>query len=453
VQNFVQTLAKAISRNDKPSPARKTNRNEAQDSLASAFDVEIDEKFLNTGSLELAPDSAYSSRGYLASLSPSESKARSESGKEEPAKDANGQPVMGVALHPGILGTVGEEFAHDLTQAMEQILYAVANPRSYGVSLSRTHFMVEALRRKAMALQQISRLAQNRVRQSHEKLSLPDAIKGVLEDRHAEYVATGLVVNSRFKPVDIIVDPGLLVNLIATALDWITEFGTVVRVSTSMKEWPKHGQLHLKAAQGVRTQDDVDLKTAVNQSIAWHLLQQIAQSMGVGLEIQETLNDRNLVIDFPRTVVALEGMTMMEMEAPSSNAESSFGSISPNYIAGHSVLLISPDYEFFAQVREICKTMSLRCDQAPSVQMAERMCEQQVPHLIICEEDLMDDQYEDLLDDLNRHSPGFPTIVVGEDAHGFELSDWSGNNKSRVARKEIKEQLPNALTIELTRSL
>jgi hypothetical protein len=253
--------------------------------------------------------------------------------------------------------------------------------------------------------------------------------------------------------VDIIVDPGLLVNLIATALDWITEFGTVVRVSTSMKEWPKHGQLHLKAAQGVRTQDDVDLKTAVNQSIAWHLLQQIAQSMGVGLEIQETLNDRNLVIDFPRTVVALEGMTMMEMEAPSSNAESSFGSISPNYIAGHSVLLISPDYEFFAQVREICKTMSLRCDQAPSVQMAERMCEQQVPHLIICEEDLMDDQYEDLLDDLNRHSPGFPTIVVGEDAHGFELSDWSGNNKSRVARKEIKEQLPNALTIELTRSL
>jgi hypothetical protein len=453
VQNFVQSLAKAISRNDKSTAPVRNRRPEAQDSLASVFDSEIDEKFLDTGNLSLAPDSAYSSRGNLSSLSAAESRTRADAAKQTAATGTNGQAAPGIPLHPDILGTVGEEFAHDLTQAMEQILYAVANPRSYGVSLSRTHFMVEALRRKAMALQQISRLAQNRVRQSHEKLSLPQAAQSVLDDRHSEYVATGLVVNTRFKPVDIIVDPGLLVSLIATSLDWITEFGTVVRMSTSMKEWPQHGLLHFKAAQGVRTQEDVDRKTAVNQSISWHLLQQTAQSMGVGLQMNETVHERTLVIDFPRTVVALEGMTIMEMEAPASNAESSFGSISANYIAGHTVMLISADYDFFSQVREICKLLSLRCEQAPSVQMAERMCELQAPHLIICEESLMDEQYEALLDDLTRHSPGFPTIVVGEDAHGFEISGWSSENKSRVARKEIKEQLPNALTIELTRSL
>ncbi len=452
MQNFVQSLANAITRNDRRGDTRQRNgratREDARPStMGDPFDSAMDERFANTGSLALAPESAYSSRMPLYA-----EPANQPLTSAAPAPDnAPNGAIQG--LHPEIMGTVGEEFAHDLTQVMEQILLTIANPRNSGANLSRTHLMVDTMRRKAMSLQQISRLAHNRVRQSHEKLSLPEVAQSVLDERHAEYVATGLVINTRFKPVEIIVDPGLLVSLVAAALDWVTEFGTVVRMSTSMKEWPKHGQLLVKAAQGVRTQEDIDRKTAVNQSIAWNLLQQTAQSMGLGLQMNETVNERSLILDFPRTVVALEGMTMIEMEAPGRSGESSFGSLSSNYIAGHSVLLISPDYEFFTEVREICKTLSLRCEQAPNVQMAERLCEQQAPHIIVCEEGLMDDQYEALLDDLQRHSPGFPTIVVCAEAGGFEFSDWSGNNKSRVARGEIAEQLPAALTIELTRSL
>jgi hypothetical protein len=354
-------------------------------------------------------------------------------------------------LHPGIVGTIGEEFAHVLTNAMELIVHAAANPRSYGNDLTRTHLLVDGLRHKAMALQQISRLAQNQVRQSHEKLSLQQVVQGLLTERQAEYAAAGVVVNTRFKPVDIIVDPGLLVSLIAAALNWVTEFGTVVRLATSMKNWPQHGQLSLIASQGVRLQSDIDNKSVVNQSIAWHLLQQTAQSMGAGLELSETVNERNVMIEFPRTVVALEGMTMVEMEAgPGSD---SFGSVHSNFIAGHQVLLISPDYSFYRQVRDICKGLSLVCEQAPNVETAERMCEQRVPHLIMCDEALADERYDALLEDLERHSPGFPTIMVGEGDHGFELSGWSSSNKSRISRNQVLEQLPSALTIELSRSI
>ncbi len=422
MQNFVQSLANAVTRSD------EQRRNAAA------------EKSAPVRHLYVKPGTKV----------PSAAPAAPAAGQVIPAAEG-AQAAAGHTLHPEILGTIGEEFSQHLTNAMEMVDYVVANPRSLAANLTQTHFLLDSLRRKGMALQQISRLAQNRVRQSHEKLSLPQVAQGVLDERQAEFAAMGMVVNTRYKPVDIIVDPGLLVSLIVGALDWVTEFGSVVRMDTSMKNWPQHGVLSFTAAQGVRTQADIDRNAAVNQSIAWHLLQQIAQAMGVGLEMDETVTKRSLTIEFPRTVVALEGMTIMEMDAGPSN--SSFGTVNSNFIAGLQVLLISADYAFINQVRDICKSMSLRFEQAPSVEKAERMCEQQVPHLIVCEETLCDERYDALLEDLQRHTPGFPTILVSDDSHGFEFSDWSGNSKSRVSRAQIAEQLPGAMTIELTRTI
>lgn len=402
VNNFVQSLANAVTRRDSPRPGSPVSARPAD---KVAVDVPTD---------QLA--------------------------------------AAAHALQPEMLGTIGEEFAHDLTQAMQLIHQAVVNPRLHGVGLSKTHFLVDGLRRKAMSMQQMARLAQNRVRQSHEKLNLGDVAQSVIDERRAENLVLGVVVQTRFKQVEIIVDPGLLVGLIGAAMDWVSEFGTMIRASTSMKNWPQHGQLTLSAAQGVRTQDDIDKRSAVNQSIAWHLLQQTAVAMGVGVDITENINERTVLIEFPRTVVALEGMTMMEIDTGFSSSDS-FGSVNSNFIAGHQVLLISPDYGLFNLVRDICKTLSLRCEQAPTVQMAERLCEQSPPHLIMCEDKLIDDQYDLLLGDLRRHNPDFPTIVVTEGGYGFEISGWSSENSSRVSRERIDEQLPATLVMELSRSI
>jgi hypothetical protein len=425
VQNFVQSLAKAVTRND------DQRRNAAAERSAPARPNYV------------KPGSKGPSAAPMAHTAPAV-------GQVIPAAEG-AEAAAGHTLHPEILSTIGEEFSQHLTNAMEVVTQAVANPRTLSTSLTQIHFLMDGLRRKSMALQQISRLAQNRIRQSHEKLSLPVVAQGVLDERQAEYAALGMVVNTRYKPVEIIVDPGLLVSLIVGALDWVTEFGSVVRMDTSMKNWPQHGILSFVAAQGVRTQNDIDHNAAVNQSIAWHLLQQIAQVMGVGLTMDETVTKRTLTIEFPRTVVALEGMTIMEMDIGPNN--SSFGTVNSNFIAGLQVLFISADYEMINRVRDICKSMSLRFEHAPSVEKAERMCEQQVPHLIVCEEDLCDARYDALLEDLQRHTPGFPTILVSENSHGFEFSDWSGNSKSRVSRDQIAEQLPGAMTIELTRTI
>jgi hypothetical protein len=142
VQNFVQSLANAVTRRDTPPK----------------------------GASVAAPASARSGNGRASDERVGS--ARASAPVVGAQASAGAAPAGPPGLHPGIVGTIGEEFAHILTNAMELVVHAVANPRSSGADLSRAHTLVDGLRHKAMALQQISRLAQNQVRQSHEKLSL-----------------------------------------------------------------------------------------------------------------------------------------------------------------------------------------------------------------------------------------------------------------------------------------
>jgi hypothetical protein len=399
----------------------------------------------------------------------SEQIARANPGSTAPAPlkapEAGAAPVSQGQdpAHPSVpvelVSTAGEEFGLGLS-AVHQLLHdAVANPRDKLTLLSRCHFVVESMRRKAIALQQMARLGHNRVRQSHEKLNLHEVVDSVLTERKSEHASGGFVVEPRYKPVQIIVDPGLLVNLISAALDWVCEFGNVLRVSTSMKDWPQHGLLMIRASQGVNTQADLARKPSSNESISWHLLQQVAHGMGVGIEADQNAKERSLIISFPRTVVALEGMTMMEMDTANSplstrgvpSGQSGFSATSTNFIAGHTVLLLASDARVIAQVREICRNLSLRMEHALSVEKAERACELSVPHMIICEELLADVRFEGLMDDLQRHSPGFPTVLIGEGNFGFEMSGWSGTGRARVSKQELQHQLPTAITMELSR--
>jgi hypothetical protein len=353
------------------------------------------------------------------------------------------------------VGTAGEEFAQALAEINQLIRLTVANPRDLVATLSRCHFAVDGLRRKAMSMQQLTRLAHNRVRQSHEKLALHEVVASVLQERQSEHASAGFVVEPRYKSVDIIVDPGLLVSLISAALDWTCEFSTVLRVSTHMKDWPQHGVLSITAITSVHAQGEVIRRATSDESISWYVMQQIAQAMGVGVEVTSGEKDRSLAISFPRTVVALEGMTMMEMDTANSplSGHSSFGAASSNFIAGHTVLLISSDSRVIARVREICRNLSLRLEHALSVEKAERACELNMPHLIMCEEVMADVRFEGLMDDLLRYSPGFPTVLLGEGDFGFEMSGWSGTGRSRVSKRDLETQLPTALTMELSRSI
>ncbi|MGH8859602.1 MAG: hypothetical protein ACREXG_16475, partial [Polaromonas sp.] len=98
--------------------------------------------------------------------------------------------------------------------------------------------------------QQIARLAEGRLRQSHEHLCLDELLHQALQERTSTLQAQGVEVQCNIQPVEIIADPGLLSSLIDTALDWACAQGHGQRlvILLGIKNWPEHGMLVIKAA-------------------------------------------------------------------------------------------------------------------------------------------------------------------------------------------------------------
>jgi len=62
--------------------------------------------------------------------------------------------------------------------------------------------------------QQLARLSEGRLRQSHERVSLDQMVQSALQERHATFQERGIQLAQAIKPVEIVVDPGLLSNLV-----------------------------------------------------------------------------------------------------------------------------------------------------------------------------------------------------------------------------------------------
>lgn len=95
--------------------------------------------------------------------------------------------------------------------------------------------------------EQLARLSEGRVRH-HERISLEQRATTALRDRHQALGERGIVLEQSIRPVEIVVDPGLLFNLVETALDWAIRHVRHIAVTLGVKEGPEHGLLSATAS-------------------------------------------------------------------------------------------------------------------------------------------------------------------------------------------------------------
>jgi hypothetical protein len=165
---------------------------------------------------------------------------------------------------------------------------------------------VEAAMNVTRQSQQIARLAEGRLRQSHERIRLDEMLHQMLAEQSPALKARGIEIHRNIKPVEIIIDPGLLSSLVDSALTWGCSQGKRVVVSLGIKNWPEHGILAIKASNPPGS-----LAPRANaDSLAWQLLVLTAQVMGVTIEREITANgEAMLLMEFARTVKQMEGLT------------------------------------------------------------------------------------------------------------------------------------------------
>jgi hypothetical protein len=342
-----------------------------------------------------------------------------------------------------------------------QFAYEIAGPidvmRGIILSFNRSHKItqtqmlalvssVETAQQIARQSQQIARLSEGRLRQSHERIQLDELLQSALNERAPVFQASGIEVFRRIKPVELIIDPGLLFSLIETALDWAALHAKRVEVSLSIKNWPEHGILTIKAS----SLDREGQQAMQADSLTWQLLVHTARAIGVALVREITLDGEAIArFEFARTVKKFQGLTAMEID---SSGDSTFHN-GTKPMAGLLVLLISTDAFVRSEVESAGRGLGLQIDCVPSVENARRYLKLTLPNLLVIDERLSTDDFEDLQLELRRIEPDLGFLEITDQSNTFEVSSWMSDSMTRICRESLRTQLPTVMTLELARSL
>ncbi|MBC7601131.1 MAG: hypothetical protein H7255_00520 [Ramlibacter sp.] len=359
---------------------------------------------------------------------------------------AEGMMPAAIIALPGVIGAQLADEVAIMQQVMADIRTARSITRSQVATLEHS---MKAANRIAMHSQQISRLAGGRLRQSHERLALHTIVHDVLNSMGTQFKLGGFEVSHRLKPVEVIVDPGLLLSLVQVAVDWAATQGQRLQVRLDIKNWPAHAELAIKSSAHVAGAG-VTSEEHVVDDLDWQLLLQTAQAMGVTVDRTIAPDHTMLLIEFPRTVRQLEGLTAVEMNEPNQGNSTAFLT-EGKPLAGHRVLAVAQDAGIIGELRAVCDSMGLLMDTCNNSAGAVRFCELDMPHLIIIEERLRDHAFEELRQDLVRNDVNFPVVEVVRAPNILEMSNWMGDSISRISRESLRGQLPSFLVMELAK--
>ncbi len=379
--------------------------------------------------------------------------ALAASSAAEPASAATsvtGQAPAAAATLPGIIGA---ELAHHVA-VMENVLQEVRNMRSISRGQVATlEAALESAHHIAVQSQQISRLAGGRLRQSHERLALHAIVLDVLNGMALRFKLGGYEVTHRLRPVEVIVDPGLLLALVQVAIDWCASQGQRLQVRLTVKNWPEHGELAIKSSHSVALSQAGAAEEKVRDDLNWQLLLQTAQAMGVKVDRIVADDHTMLSIEFPRTVRQIEGLMAIDMESNSANASGHASTFltEARPLAGHRILLLATDAGVIGELHAVCDSMGLSLDVCPTSAGAVRHCEADMPHLIVVEERLRDQEFEELRADIVRTDVNFPVVEIVLAPNVLEMSNWMGDSVSRISRDSLRSHLPSFMVMELAK--
>lgn len=361
--------------------------------------------------------------------------------------EAAAKPVQRERADYALAGVIGFQLSEPLADMQRIVHDLISTGKISRAQVQELSGAIETARRVAMQSQQLARLSRGRLRQSHERLGLDSVVKQALAERNQFFHQRGIELVQRIKRVEVIVDPGLLSSLIEAAIDWASERGRRLTVSLEIKHLPEHGLLVFKSTQTVTTGASGPLVEDEFEKLSWHLLMEIAQSIGATLDRVKSNDESVLTIEFPRTVKQLEGLTAVEMDL---GADSWMPSESKS-LAGHQILLVTADEVLRDDVADICGNMGLVVDCVASPEQAERTCKVEKPHMLIVDERVRDAQFDALWQELLRQDPNFPMIEIASDANTLAMASWMSDSLTRVSRGSLRAQLPQVLVLELAK--
>jgi CheY-like chemotaxis protein len=373
--------------------------------------------------------------------------------------DLSGAPPggrrMAEPLDPqALVAQLGSEVAATLSTALERVTTLAATGKIDRAGLRLLRDEIDRARRAGIMGQQVVRLSSGRVQIANERLDLNGLLREALRQRGREIDARGIEVRQVLTPAEVMSDATLLFSLLQTLLDWSFEHAVSrIDVTLEIKAWPANACITM--AYSHQPPDEVDPAAAriapggeprLN-TMAWRLLQQTAGVLGLNMVRKDVPGKTEVKIEFLQTLAPRVG-SLQKADAE----ERVLASHNSQPLAGRHVMVVASRREVRNVVREALRPMGLMVDFVTSVQEAQELVADGLPHAVIYEAALAGEQFERLRNEMLTEVPTLVFVRIAEQGKAFEVLNLGGRQFASVGRDAIMAALPEALMFELSRA-
>ncbi len=353
-----------------------------------------------------------------------------------------------------LVAQLGSEVATYLSSALERVTTLTATGKIDRAGLRALRDEIDRARRAGIMGQQVVRLGNGRVQLANERLDLTGLLREALRQRGREIDARGIEVRQELTAAEVMSDTTLLFSLLQTTLDWSFEHAVSrIDLSLNIQNWPAHACLTV--AYAFQQPDEVDeaqgraaqTEAARLSTMSWRLLQQTAGVLGLLLHRKDTPGKTELKLEFPQTLAPrLNSVQKVEAEVIESQGANS------QPLAGRHVMVLAARREVRNVVRAALRPMGLMVDFVTSVEEAQQLCTDGLPHALIYEAAIAGEHFERLRAEMLAEVPTLVFVRIAEQGKAFEVLNLGGRQFASVGRDAIMTALPEALTFELSRA-
>jgi hypothetical protein len=349
-----------------------------------------------------------------------------------------------------LLAQLGSEVAAVLSSALERVTALGSTGRIDRFGLHALRDEIDRARRAGMMAQQLQRLAGGQVKVVSERLDLTALLREVLRQRGREIDARGIEVRQVLCAAAVASDASLLFLLLQTVLDWSFDHAVSrIDFQLEMLNWPPHARLSVRFAHQPEDEVGFDSATLAQEgdevpalnTIAWRLLQQTAAVLGLPVQRIDNGAHSELRLAFPQTLLARVAVA----------DDSAIVAHDTQALAGRHVIVLSARRELRSVVLQALRPMGVMLDFASSVEEAQALGADGLPHALVFEALLGGERLERLRGAWLVECPALACIQIAEQGKAFEVLNVGGRQCASVGRDALIEALPAALLFELSR--
>lgn len=378
-------------------------------------------------------------------------------------RDLPGAPSAGrrapEPLDPqALVAQLGSEVAANLSSALERVTTLAATGKIDRAGLRALRDEIDRARRAGIMGQQVVRLSSGRVQMANERADLTGLLSEALRQRGREIDARGIEVRQTFAPAEVMSDTTLLFSLLQTVIDWSFEHAVSrIDLGVAVQAWPSHACLTV--AYQYQPPDEVVVPAkpgpakfaeARLDTMSWRLLQQTAGVLGLVLERKDSPGKTAVKIEFPNTLAPRLASVMQPPAPAAEERESQAHNSQP--LAGRHIMVMAARREVRNVVRAALRPMGLMVDFVTSVEEAQQLVADGLPHAVVYEATMADGHFERLRNEMLAEVPTLVFVRIAEQGKAFEVLNQGGRQFASVGRDAIMVALPEALTFELSRA-